>query len=79
MTKSSNIYSPSGCLYFETFDGEWHPGDWRESSDSSVLKCLPGCKERFPRNAEAKRDILCDHLNGPGAIPWQWKTLVVPH
>ena len=20
-----------------------------------------------------------NHLNGPGAIPWQWKTLVVPH
>ena len=45
MTKSSNIYSPSGSLDFETSDGEWHPGDWRESSDSSILKCFPGCKE----------------------------------
>ena len=45
--------------------------------ETANCKSLPKTKERYSRNAEDMRDKLCSYVNGPGSVPWQWKTIVV--
>lgn len=56
--------------------GDLLHGSWRNEVGSSKLETLPKCKQRCPKNEEDMRDIICDFVNGPGAISWQWKVLV---
>ena len=39
---------------------------------------LPPHKQnnRYPKNAEAVRNILAGNFYGPGQVPWQWDILV---
>ena len=79
LSKSSRSYCPPGSIDYENENGDVITGSWREngSSNSSNFRSMPKCKERSPKNAEDMRDIICYYVNGPGAIPWQWKALVV--
>lgn len=75
MAKSSTSYVPVGSMDAEV-NGEILNGSWRNDVGSSKLQSLPKSKQRCPRNAEEMRDIICEYVNGPGAISWQWKVLV---
>lgn len=79
LCKSSCSYCPPGSMDYENENGDVITGSWRESasSNSSNFRSMPKCKERSPKNAEDMRDIICYYVNGPDAIPWQWKSLVV--
>ena len=79
LCKSSCSYCPPGSMDYENENGDVITCSWRESasSNSSNFRSMSKCKERSPKNAEDMRDIICYYVNGPGAIPWQWKALVV--
>lgn len=79
LSKSSRSYCPPGSIDYENGNGDVITGSWRENGSSNPInfRSMPKCKERSPKNAEDMRDIICYYVNGPGAIPWQWKALVV--
>lgn len=75
MKKSANAYAPPGSVDTDV-NGEVQQGSWRNENIASKLQSLPKNKQRCPKNAEEMRDLLCNYVNGPGAIPWQWRVLV---
>ena len=75
MKKSANAYAPPGSVDTDV-NGEVQQGSWRNENIASKLQSLPKTKQRCPKNAEEMRDLLCNYVNGPGAIPWQWRVLV---
>ena len=77
LSKSSQSYCPAGSIDYEDENGKVIPGSWRRDiGNTGNFISLPKCRERHPKNADDMRDILCDYVNGPGAVPWQWKVLV---
>ena len=77
LSKSSQSYCPAGSIDYEDEFGKVIPGSWRRDiGNTGNFISLPKCRERHPKNADDMRDILCDYVNGPGAVPWQWKVLV---
>ena len=68
MAKSPSSYVPFGSVDVDV-DGEIL------NPRTSKLESLPKLKHRYPKNAEEMRDLLCDYVNSPGAIPWQLKIL----
>ena len=75
LIQNSPGYAPQGSMDMEV-NGDLLHGSWRNEVGSSKLETLCKCKQRCPKNAEDMRDIICDFVNGPGAISWQWKVLV---
>lgn len=77
LSKSSQSYFPAGSIDYEDENGKVIPGSWRRDiGNTENFISLLTCRERHPKNADDMRDILCDYVNGPGAVPWQWKVLV---
>ena len=77
LSKSTQSYCPSGSIDYEDENGRVIPGSWRRDiNNTGNFISLPKCKERQPKNADDMQDILCDYVNGPGAVPWQWRVLV---
>lgn len=75
MKRSMSLYAPSGSIDMVIHDNILE-GSWRNEVSASKLESLPKSKQRCPKNAEEMRDIICDYVNGPGAISWQWKVLL---
>ena len=77
LSKSSQSYCPAGSIDYEDETGKVIPGSWRRHiGNTGNFISLTKCRERHPKNADDMRDILCDCISGPGAVPWQWKVLV---
>ena len=71
-----NVYTPSGYMDTENDEGDIVDEDWRQSDEPCSIRdiTIPGCNHT--RNASAIRDCLCEYVNGPGQVPWQWKILL---
>ena len=71
-----NIYTP--CVYVDlpNDEGVIIDGDWRKNTRSNnILNInIPGCN--YTRSGGEIRDCLCDYVNGPGQVSWQWKILL---
>ena len=76
LRKYPSVYSPPGTMDVEKEDGVVINGEWRQSAGSSNINdiLLPG--QNYTRSASEMRDIICEYLNGPGQVPWQWKILL---
>lgn len=77
MCKHSTEYTPPGSMDDERENGDVVNGEWRHgTSTSSCINdiSLPG--QNYTRNASHIRDCLCEYVNGPGQVSWQWKTLL---
>ena len=78
LSKSSQSYCPSGSIDYEDENGKVIPGSSRRDiGNTGNFISLPKCKERHPKNADDMRDILCDYVNGPGAVPCSGKCLLL--
>lgn len=76
-SKSPGRYIPQGSLDTEDSDGSVKEGTWRREIQNNPFTPFPNSRKgRQPRRAEAIRDQLCQYLNGPGQVPWQWKCLL---
>lgn len=70
-------YTPTGALDMENSNGVVTEGSWRRDiSTTPFASVLNSRKGRQPRKAEGMREQLCDYLNGPGQVPWQWNVLI---
>ena len=71
-----NRYTPPGIIDVD-HDGRVDEGLWRQEVKASPFEYLPNFKKgRQCDKAEDVRDTLCQYVNGPGQIPWQWNVLV---
>ena len=52
---------------------EFTPGEWRSQGTLESVKRLSGNTSILI--AKRQRDLICDYVNGPGAVPWQNKVL----
>ena len=73
LCKCPNIYTPPGSMDTHNGEGDVRDGDWRTSVEPSLIN-IP-CSN-YTRNAASVRDCLCEYVNGPGQVPWQWKILL---
>lgn len=70
-------YIPKGSLDNEVQPGVMIDGDWRKDNVANNLEAFPNSRKGRPTvKAEEVRETLCEHLNGPGHVPWQWNILV---
>ena len=70
-------YIPTGALDMENSNGVVNEGSWRHDVATIPFANVPNSrKRRQPRKAEEMRDQLCNYLNGPGQVPWQWNVLI---
>ena len=76
MVKASSIYAPPDTFDHEFLNGKEQLGTWRKNAEKTNFTALPKTKERCSRNAEEMRNLLCEYVNGPGAIPWQYRHVV---
>ena len=76
LSKSSQSYAPPGTFDTEDRYGNVKKGSWRHDHNYCKFADLPKNKDRSSNTAQENRNILCDFVNGNGAVPWQWKTLV---
>ena len=75
-TKSRDSYTPVGYTDQEGADGVVVPGNWREEAASANIVPLESSRRgRVNLKAEEIRHAFCEHFNGPGQLPWQWKFL----
>ncbi|XP_028394491.1 uncharacterized protein LOC114518686 [Dendronephthya gigantea] len=74
--KVPNRYIPKGSVD-EDHLGKTRDGSWRVDDAGSNLASFPNSRKGRPAvKAEEMREILCEHFNGPGQVPWQWNTLI---
>lgn len=70
-------YIPTGALDTEHSNGVVTEGSWRREIATTPFASVPNSRKgRQPRKAEEMREQLCDYLNGPGQVPWQWNVLI---
>ena len=70
-------YIPTGALDKENSNGMVTEGSWRHDIATLPFISVPNSRKgRQPRKAEEIRDQLCNYLNGPGQVPWQWNVLI---
>ena len=70
-------YIPTGALDMENSNGVVNEGSWRHDIATIPFANVPNSRKgRQPRKAEEMRDQLCNYLNGPGQVPWQWNVLI---
>lgn len=76
--RSPGCYTPQGSIDVEDYvDGSVQSGSWRQEVKQNPFSAFPNSRKgRQPRRAEAIRDQLCQYLNGPGQVPWQWNCLL---
>lgn len=76
--KVPNRYTPPGTVVSEKMrDGEVEIGLWGKKVHDCLFKELPNFKKgRQGMKAETMRNVLCQYMNGPAQIPWQWNALV---
>ena len=75
--KVSNRYIPKGSVDNEDQLGRTRDGSWRTDDVASSLVVFPNSRKGRPAvKAEEMREILCEHFNGQGQVPWQWNTLI---
>lgn len=72
----SALYAPPGTMDVMTGDGDVQtPGTWRSEGESTIKDMqVPGMN--YSRSASHIRDSFCEYVNGPGQVPWQWRTLL---
>ena len=78
LCKCPNVYTPSGSMDAQNGDGDIIDGDWRKTADHElcIIQNITIRGSNYTRNAAAVRDCLCEYVNGPGQVPWQWKILL---
>ena len=70
LSKSSQSYCPAGSIDYEDENGKVIPGSWRRDiGNTGNFISLSKYRERHPKNTDDMREILCDYVNGPGAVP----------
>ena len=70
-------YIPTGALDKENTNGVVTEGSWRHDIATVPFASVPNSRKgRQPRKAEEMRDQLCNYINGPGQVPWQWNVLI---
>ena len=77
LTGHANTYAPP--RFADEIDGDnVVGGSWRKEVNLSVFQPLPPQKfgNKSKRTAESIREYFADYFYGPGAVPWQWKTLI---
>lgn len=76
-SKIPSRYTPPGTIDAELANGELEEGAWRHECQDTPFKDLPNYRKgRQTMKAENVRDVLCEYVNGPGQVPWQWKVLL---
>ena len=75
-TKSSESYTPTGLVDFEIPNGNVIQGEWRECLTPNLAPLQCGNGGRQSLSGKQVRQKLCNYVNGPGQVPWQWKVLV---
>lgn len=75
LCKCPNIDTP-GSVDTQNGEGDIIDGYWRNTVESCIIHNIniPGCN--YTRNAASVQDCLCEYVNGPGQVPWQWKILL---
>ena len=75
LCKCPNIYNPPASVDTQNGEGDIFDGDWQNTVESCLIHNIniPGCN--CTRNAASVRDCLCEYVNGPGQVSWQWKIL----
>ena len=69
-------YTPLGAMDIER-NGKVEEGSWRQEVKGCQFEGLPNYRKgRQSLKAEDMRKLLCDYVNGPGQIPWQWNVLL---
>ena len=67
-SKASDAYMRPGRIENQGRTGE---------ATSNPFIAIPNSRKgRQPHDAELMRDELCEYVNGPGQVPWQWKCLL---
>jgi hypothetical protein len=75
--KVPNRYIPKGSVDSDDQLGRTRDGSWRIDDVASNLAAFPNSRKGRPAvKAEEMREILCEHFNGAGQVPWQWNTLI---
>ena len=77
LRKCPAVYAPFELLDQLNEQGEIIDGDWRQHKEGSVLQTFAAFGTNHPKSASKIRDCLSQYLNGPGQVPWQWKTLLL--
>ena len=68
---------PTGALDMEHSNGVITEGSLSREIATTPFASVPNSRKgRQPRKAEEMREQLCDYLNGPGQVPWQWNVLI---
>lgn len=77
-SKVPGRYLPPGCIDNENHcNGSVEDGAWRHEIQTNPFTALPNSRKgRQPQKAEDIRDMLCQYMNGPGQVPWQWNVLI---
>ena len=75
LCKCPNVYTPLGSFDGQNGEGDIVDGDWRKTTEQCIFQNITIHGSNYPRNAAAVRDSLCEYVNGPGQVPWQWKVL----
>ena len=72
------MYTPPGSVDAQNGDGDIIDGDWQKTADHElcIIQNITIRGSNYTRNAAAVRDCLCEYVNGPGQVPWQWKILL---
>lgn len=75
-SKIPSRYTPPGTFDSEQ-NGKLEEGLWRQECQVCPFQDLPNYKKgRQSMKADDVRHLLCQYVNGPGQIPWQWNVLV---
>ena len=72
-----NTYTPPG--FAKEIDGDnLIEGSRRKEINASVFQPLPPQKfgNNSKRTVESIKGYVADYFYDPGAVPWQWKTLI---
>jgi hypothetical protein len=76
-SKVPGRYTPTGTTDAEQSNGKLEEGLWRHECQDCPFKNLPNYRKgRQSMTAENMRDLLCQYVNGPGQVPWQWNALL---
>ena len=70
-------YISTEALDIKNSNGVVTEGSWRRDIATIPFASVPNSqKGKQPRKAEETREQLCDYLNGPGQVSWQWIVVI---